>query len=72
MRSTPAVSTAQWRKSSYSGGQEGSACVEVALGTPCLVPVRDSKDPYGPALSFTEAAWRSFLTGVKKGEIPIA
>lgn len=72
MRAIPDLSTARWRTSSYSNAQEGGACVEVALGTPGLVPVRDSKNPNGPALTFTEAAWRSFLTGVKEGEPPTA
>ncbi|WP_425573016.1 DUF397 domain-containing protein [Streptomyces blastmyceticus] len=30
-----------------------------------VVPVRDSKDPHGPALSFSVSAWRSFVTGAK-------
>ncbi|NUR01235.1 MAG: DUF397 domain-containing protein [Streptomyces sp.] len=72
MRATPDLSTARWRKSSYSNAQEGGECVEVALGTPGLVPVRDSKAPLGPALTFTEAAWHCFLAGVKQGEIPTA
>ena len=38
-----------WRKSSYSNG-EGAACIEVADGMPGAVPVRDSKNPTGPAL----------------------
>ncbi|MGI5211549.1 DUF397 domain-containing protein [Plantactinospora sp. CA-290183] len=47
-----------WRKSSRSG--EGD-CVEVAADLPDAVGVRDSKDPAGPALLFTSAAWRAFL-----------
>ena len=42
-----------WRKSSYSGGDEGS-CVEVLDNLPAVVPVRDSKNPDGPALVFGE------------------
>jgi hypothetical protein len=57
MRATPDLSTAQWRKSSYSGGQQGDACVEVADGVSMLVPVRDSKTPLAPALTFTQDAW---------------
>ncbi|MEV6010709.1 DUF397 domain-containing protein [Streptomyces sp. NPDC051976] len=48
-----------WRKSSYSGN-EGGQCVEVAA-CPEAVHVRDSKDPEGPALTFTGAAWTAFL-----------
>ncbi|MET9625901.1 DUF397 domain-containing protein [Lentzea sp. NPDC006480] len=51
-----------WRKSSYSGSQEG--CVEVALTT-SYAGVRDSKHASGPALSFSLSAFRSFLTRVK-------
>ncbi|GAA2139779.1 hypothetical protein GCM10009802_49810 [Streptomyces synnematoformans] len=37
---------------------------------PALVPVRDSKDPDGPALVFEAAAWSAFVTAVKAGELP--
>ncbi|MFF2659352.1 DUF397 domain-containing protein [Kitasatospora sp. NPDC058032] len=56
-----------WRKSSYSGGN-GGECVEVAQGSPHAVPVRDSKDPHGPTLTFTPAAWASFLTALRTGD----
>jgi len=52
---------ARWRKSSRSSGNGGN-CVEVADNLPGLVAVRDSKDPSGPALTFTPTAWRAFLT----------
>ncbi|MGP8297381.1 DUF397 domain-containing protein [Streptomyces inhibens] len=35
------------------------------------VPVRDSKDPEGPALMFEPAAWSAFVTGVQAGEFPV-
>ncbi|MEU3572259.1 DUF397 domain-containing protein [Kitasatospora sp. NPDC036755] len=60
-----------WRKSSHSGG-EGGNCVEVADGITGVVPVRDSKDPHGPALAFTPEAWESFVTGVQMGDFPAA
>ncbi|MFC5034836.1 DUF397 domain-containing protein [Streptomyces sp. So13.3] len=47
-----------WRKSSHSS-DEGGNCVEVAAH-PAAVHVRDSKDPDGPALTFTPAAWADF------------
>ncbi|MDN3023607.1 DUF397 domain-containing protein [Streptomyces sp. S.PB5] len=53
-----------WRKSSHSGGDNGS-CVEVADGHPNLTPIRDSKNPTGPALLFGPTAWSAFVTGVK-------
>ncbi|WP_333738102.1 DUF397 domain-containing protein [Streptomyces sp. IBSBF 2806] len=49
-----------WRKSSYSNS-EGGACLEVAEGTPSLVPVRDSKDPGRGVLVFGPAAWAHFV-----------
>ncbi|SCG63763.1 DUF397 domain-containing protein [Micromonospora inositola] len=42
----------------------GGACVEVADNLPGVVAVRDSKDPAGPALTFTPAAWRTFVVRV--------
>ncbi len=58
-----------WRKSSYSG-DDGGDCIEVAPGFPGLVPVRDSKNPEGPALVFPAAAWQAFVAGVRAGEFP--
>ncbi|GHH60597.1 hypothetical protein GCM10018781_05580 [Kitasatospora indigofera] len=65
------LSVASWRKASYSGGNGGS-CVEVADDFPGLVPVRDSKDPDGPALLFRAEAWSSFVDAVKSGGLPAA
>jgi hypothetical protein len=69
MRTTPNLSTAIWRKSSYSNG-DGGECIEVADGVPGLVPVRDSKDPHGPALLFSSEAWTAFISGVTAGDFP--
>ncbi|MFD7450620.1 DUF397 domain-containing protein [Kitasatospora sp. NPDC059827] len=57
-----------WRKSSYSGGG-GANCVEVADGFADVTPVRDSKDPSGPALVFSATAWQAFITAVRTGEL---
>ncbi|MFD7905523.1 DUF397 domain-containing protein [Kitasatospora sp. NPDC059747] len=53
-------------KTRYSGN--GGNCVEVAPDFPGLVPVRDSKDPNGPALVFPADAWRSFVAATAAGE----
>ncbi|MQY32329.1 hypothetical protein SRB17_02770 [Streptomyces sp. RB17] len=54
-----------WRKSSYSGGGEGNACVEVAdLHT--HIAIRDSKAPAGAALTFPATAFAPFLDALKK------
>ncbi len=34
------------------------------------VPVRDSKDPHGPALVFGADAFAAFVEAVKAGEFP--
>ncbi|TDC43665.1 DUF397 domain-containing protein [Micromonospora sp. KC213] len=54
---------ARWRKSSRSSGNGGN-CVEVADNLPGVVAVRDSKDPTGPALTFTPDAWRTFVSRI--------
>ncbi|GAB2710314.1 DUF397 domain-containing protein [Kitasatospora kifunensis] len=55
-----------WRKSSHSGGN--GACVEIAVPAPVAVAVRDSKDPVGPWLHFSPAAWHAFATAAGHGE----
>jgi hypothetical protein len=63
--------TPRWYKSSYSNN--GGACVEVAANLAAsrgVVPVRDSKDPSGPALNFSADSFASFVAGVKAGEFP--
>jgi uncharacterized protein DUF397 len=61
---------ADWRKSSFSGGN-GGGCVEVARNLPGTVAVRDSKDRQGPALVFTPAQWRAFLDGICADEFSL-
>ncbi|MFF1869588.1 DUF397 domain-containing protein [Kitasatospora herbaricolor] len=62
------LSVADWRKSTFSGPD--NECVEVADGLPGVIPVRDSKDPEGPALLFPAEAWSAFVAGIKAGEVP--
>ncbi|MFJ9585487.1 DUF397 domain-containing protein [Streptomyces acidicola] len=51
-----------WRKSSYSGGSSDN-CLEVThTALPTHIPVRDSKNPAGPALVFPAPAWQAFVT----------
>lgn len=59
-----------WRKSSYSNSESGS-CVEIVDGYKAGVPVRDSKDPNGPALLFPAPAWSVFLADVKAGRFTV-
>jgi hypothetical protein len=51
---------AHWRKSTRSGDNDGN-CVEVADNLSGLVAVRDSKDPAGPALTFSPDSWTAFV-----------
>ncbi|MFF4896943.1 DUF397 domain-containing protein [Streptomyces sp. NPDC001068] len=54
-----------WRKSSYSGGGDGNACVEVAPG-PTHISVRDSKTtPTSATLNFPTAVFAPFLDALK-------
>ncbi|MCK7627858.1 DUF397 domain-containing protein [Streptomyces sp. RS10V-4] len=62
------LSTANWRKSTYSG-HNNDDCLEVSDSLPGLVPVRDSKDPEGPALVFPADGWTSFIGAVKSGQL---
>ncbi|MEU0217886.1 DUF397 domain-containing protein [Streptomyces sp. NPDC006265] len=50
-----------WFKSSYSGGNDGNSCVELAV-TPGTVHVRDSKSVEGPQLALTPRAWADFVS----------
>jgi hypothetical protein len=63
MTHTPDLSTAAWRKSSYSQGGDNN-CVEVADGYSGLVPVRDSKAPMGRPLVFAAGSWLAFVESV--------
>ena len=56
-----------WVKSTASGD---SGCMEVARA-PGVVLVRDSKDPSGSALVFSEVEWNAFLIGACAGEFDI-
>ncbi|MEV5778049.1 DUF397 domain-containing protein [Streptomyces antimycoticus] len=64
MPTTRDVSAAVWRKSSYSNG-DGGDCVEIADNLPGLVPVRDSKNPDGPAILFPAGSWGAFIASLK-------
>ncbi|MFJ3692632.1 DUF397 domain-containing protein [Streptomyces sp. NPDC090052] len=65
-----ATALSGWRKSSYSGS-EGGSCVEVLDNYPAGTPVRDSKNPAGPALLFPSPNWSSFVAAVKTGTLPV-
>ena len=57
-----------WRKSSFSGGNGGNGCVEVAALPEGEVAVRDTKDRSLPPHRHCAPAWREFLAAVRAGE----
>ncbi len=54
---------ARWRKSSRSGTGGGN-CVEIADNLADRVAFRDSKDPAGPVLIVSTAAYRAFTARI--------
>ncbi|MEV8394936.1 MULTISPECIES: DUF397 domain-containing protein [unclassified Streptomyces] len=60
----------RWFKSSYSSN--GGDCIEVAANLATshgVVPIRDSKNPGGPALNVPAGAFASFVAGIKAGTL---
>ena len=68
IRNASTLPDVTWRPSSYSNS-EGN-CIEIAEGAGAngKVPVRDSKNPTGPALCFSPSAFAVFVSAVKGGE----
>ena len=62
--------TVVWQRSTRCSNAN---CVEVATvgsdHTGRRYFVRDSKDPQSPELTFDPGAWRSFIEGVKNGDL---
>jgi hypothetical protein len=55
--------SADWRKSTYSGGN-GASCVEVGSAGAGVV-VRDTTDRAGAVLAVPAGAWRALLAEVR-------
>jgi hypothetical protein len=63
-----AASGYTWTKASRSGGNNN--CLEVAAGVvPHALPVRDSKNPSGPAVVFGRTGWSAFVSALKAGDL---
>ncbi|HEX3647838.1 MAG TPA: DUF397 domain-containing protein [Pseudonocardiaceae bacterium] len=62
------LSGAVWRRSSHSGGDNGSQCVEVAV-LAGRAAVRDSKAVAVPPLAFPAAAVTALVAAARKGDI---
>ena len=58
------LTRAHWR----SSGEQGR--IQVAF-VDNLIGMRDSHDPDGPVLVFTEAEWDAFVAGAKDGEFDL-
>ncbi|MFI6648491.1 DUF397 domain-containing protein [Streptomyces sp. NPDC050529] len=56
-------------KSSYSGGNAGQECVEVARNIADTVAIRDSKLPGGGVLVVAPAAWDAFRNGLSEPSV---
>jgi hypothetical protein len=61
--SIPDLSRARWRTSSHSSGT--GACVQVATAPAGVIAVRDSKNPSGPRLLFSQQTWQAFTSRAK-------
>ncbi|MBX6765716.1 MAG: DUF397 domain-containing protein [Actinomadura rubrobrunea] len=59
----------RWRKSSRCGGS--TTCVEVAALPGGGIGARDSANEGGPELTFSAAAWGSFVAEVKRGRFDL-
>jgi hypothetical protein len=64
--STTDLSRTRWRTSSRSNAEAN--CVQVAHLDGGHRAVRDSKNPTGPALIVSAAAWAAFTASVRHGE----
>jgi hypothetical protein len=65
------TSGAVWRRSSHSGGDNGSQCVELAvLADDALdrAAVRDSKMPAAATLAFPVTGLTAFVAAAKRGD----
>lgn len=60
------LSGAVWRRSSHSGGDNGSQCVEVVVLASCEA-VRDSKMTAAPALVFERGTVSDFIAATARG-----
>ncbi|MGW0210158.1 DUF397 domain-containing protein [Streptomyces sp. NPDC003233] len=54
-----------WRKSSYSGPDDGNNCVEIST-TPTHTSIRDSKDPAVGTLTVPAGSFTLFIEALNK------
>jgi Domain of unknown function (DUF397) len=63
------VDTLRWRKSTFSGNGGGN-CVDIADDGEKIY-VRNSKNPGGMVVSFTQSEWTAFISGAKNHEFDL-
>lgn len=56
----------QWRKSSHSAS--GEQCVEIGY-LDRRIFARDSKNPTGPTLAYTQTEWTKFLNAAQNNDL---
>jgi hypothetical protein len=61
------LSRAQWQRAE---GDTSEGAVEVAF-VDDLIGMRNSADPDGPVLVFTQAEWDAFVAGARDGEFDL-
>jgi Domain of unknown function (DUF397) len=59
-----------WRKSSYSGGVNDNACVELA-SLPAVVAVRDSKNPHLGHLALSGRQFAGLVDRIKRHDTSV-
>ncbi|MEO3752294.1 DUF397 domain-containing protein [Streptomyces sp. B6B3] len=64
------LTAVEWRRSSHSDANGGD-CVEFSRSSVSsgVVPVRDSKNPHGPALVVPSTSWGVFVRAVARGQV---
>ncbi|PAU48754.1 DUF397 domain-containing protein [Streptomyces albireticuli] len=65
----PDLTTAKWRKSTYSGN--GGGCVVIAEQYPGIMPIGDSKDLSRAPIIVTRGAFSSFVAAVSDSDSPL-
>jgi hypothetical protein len=63
------IDSLRWRKSSFSGNGGGN-CVDVA-DDGGKIYVRNSKNPGGAIVAFTQSEWMAFISGAKNREFDL-
>ncbi|TDC93940.1 DUF397 domain-containing protein [Actinomadura sp. 7K507] len=62
--------TTTWRKSTHSGTQAGSDCVEIGR-LPETIAFRDSKDPDGPKLVMGRGEFTALVEALKRSSFEL-